>query len=161
MSAVTLVLPYPISANRYWASGVIPIKGTHPRKYRAITYVTEDARAYRDTVAKIAIAAGLRPLTGRVRFDRWLYPERPQDWAKRAQRDPDTWDDGVRCIDLLNADKVLADALNNVAWIDDKQIWAGEQHRSEPDEHGARIVVRIQPIVIVQPIAPDMFRVSA
>lgn len=147
--ATTLVLPYPLSANRYW-------RPVHIGKH--ITIVpTKEARAYRDEVAKIAITAGLRPLEGRVEFGLKLYPERPQDWAKRAQRDPDTWDDTVRCIDLGNADKVLCDALNGIAWLDDKQIRRSRHERCEPDEHGARVVVTITPIIPAQAIAPDMF----
>jgi crossover junction endodeoxyribonuclease RusA len=85
-----------------------------------------------------------------------LYPARPQDWAKRAQRNPDTWDDDVRCIDLGNAEKVLSDALNGIAWIDDKQLRRIELERCEPDEHGARVVVEIEPVTRA-PIAPSLF----
>lgn len=151
----TLTLPYPISANRYWASRVIRSKKT--RKWMSMTYVTPEAREYKDQVAKIAVAAGVRPMEGRVDFRLRLYPERPQDWAKRAQRNPDTWDDGVRCLDVMNADKVLCDALNGVAWFDDKQIRHAEQDRCEPDEQGARVVVTIAPVVLARVIAPGLF----
>jgi crossover junction endodeoxyribonuclease RusA len=149
-----LVLPYPISANRYWASRVVRLKKTG--KWASMTYVTPEAQAYKEEVAKIAIAAGVRPLTGRVEFGLQLYPLRPQDWQKRAQRNPDTWDDDVRCIDTLNADKVLCDALNGVAWFDDKQIRRATQERCEPDAHGARVVVTIEPIVVVSRV-PGLF----
>lgn len=151
----TLTLPYPISANRYWATRAIRSKAK--RKVVAMTYVTPEAQEYRDTVAKIAIAAGVRPLEGRVTFNRWLFPARPKDWMKRAQRDPDTWDDSVRCIDVLNADKVLADALNGVAWLDDSQIRSGSQERCEPDADGARVIVTIEPWQPKVVIAPKLF----
>lgn len=153
-SARVLVLPYPISANRYWASRVIRVKAT--RKWMAMTYVTPEAQEYKDQVAKIAIAAGVRPLECRVNFSLALYPERPQDWAKRAQRNPDTWDDSVRCMDVLNADKVLCDALNGVAWLDDKQIWRARQERCEPDGNGARVVITIEPIILRASV-PQLF----
>lgn len=148
---IRLVLPYPISANRYWATRVIRSKHTH--KYMAMTYVTPEARAYRDQVAKIAITAGMRPLEGRVDFRLQLYPERPLDYARRSQRNPDTWDDDVRCMDVLNTDKVLCDALNGVAWFDDKQIRHAEQDRCEPDAHGARVVVTISPVVVTSRVS--------
>ncbi len=152
---IRLVLPYPVSANRYWRSFV-------PRgSKRAVTVVSDEAKAYRIEVAKIAKAAGLRiPLDGRVELTLRLYPQRPQDWAKRAQRDPDTWDDDVRCIDLGNCEKVLEDALNGIAWVDDRQIRETHKFRCEPDEHGARVEVTIEPIKRKH-IAPMLFEETA
>lgn len=152
---IRLVLPYPVSANRYWRSFV-------PRgQKRAVTVVSDEAKAYRIEVAKIAKAAGLRiPLDGRVELTLRLYPQRPQDWAKRAQRDPDTWDDDVRCIDLGNCEKVLEDALNGIAWVDDSQIRETHKFRCEPDEHGARVEVTIEPIKRKH-IAPMLFEETA
>ena len=63
-------------------------------------------------------------------------------WARRARKDPANWDDDVRCIDLGNAEKVLSDALNGVAWLDDKQHRRILLERMEPDGD-ARLVVRI------------------
>jgi hypothetical protein len=85
-----------------------------------------------------------KPIAGRVRIDIQLYPQRPQDWAKRARLAPLTWDDDVRCIDLDNANKVLLDALKGVAIEDDR--WVRELHsqRMEPDGE-ARVVVTITP----------------
>lgn len=142
---ITLVLPYPVSANRYWATRVVTSKQTG--KPMAMTYVTPDAVAYRQWVQKIALAAGLaNPLTSRLRLDLELYPHRPQDWARRARLDPLTWDDTVQCIDLGNAEKVLSDALQGIVFVDDKQLWKIEKERREPDGE-ARVVVRITPLV--------------
>jgi crossover junction endodeoxyribonuclease RusA len=152
MSTV-LRLPYPISANRYWATRVSAVPGKRPT---SVTYVTAEAKAYKEQVGWIAKSAGLRiPLDGRIELGLRLFPQRPQDWAKRAQRDPDTWDDDVRCIDLGNAEKVLSDALNGIAWIDDKQLRRIVSERCEPDG-GARIEVTISPIRR-RAIAPLLF----
>jgi len=149
---IILTLPYPISANRYWATRVVPKKP----KPLAITYVTPEAVEYKRQVGLIAKAAGLRiPLDGRVRLTVRLYPARPQDWAKRAQRDPDGWDDSVRCIDLGNCEKVLEDALNGIAWIDDKQVRECHKYRCEPDGE-ARVEITIEAIKR-QAIAPELF----
>ena len=154
-SPVRLVLPYPISENRYWASRVIRVKATG--KWMSMTYVTPEAEAYRQQVGLLALQAGVRkPITGRALITLDLYPHRPLDWAKRARKDPDGWADTVQCIDLGNSEKVLCDALNAIAWLDDKQLWDIHKRKHEPDDHGARVVVTIEPIVR-QAIAPGLF----
>ena len=150
---ITLTLPYPISANRYWATRVVPKKP----KPLAITYVTPDAVEYKRQVGLIAKANGLRlPFDGRVALHVKLFPQRPQDWAKRAQRNPDGWDDDVRCIDLGNCEKVLSDALNGIAWLDDKQLRRIVLERCEPDDRGARVEIEID-VVRRQAVAPSLF----
>jgi crossover junction endodeoxyribonuclease RusA len=76
-----------------------------------------------------------------------LYPKRPQDWAKRAAKDPDNWDDTVQCIDLDNARKILYDALKGIAFTDDGRVFEDTGKRMEPDGE-ARVVVTITPIDI-------------
>lgn len=151
---ITLRLPYPVSSNRYWATRVVTPKG---RKPFATTYVTPEAEAYKADVALLATAAGLRvPLEGRVAMRIDLFPERPQDWVKRAQADPDYWDDDVRCIDLGNCEKVLADALQGIAYVNDKQLRRIYLERQEPDQFGARCIVTIGRLHQVL-IARDLF----
>ena len=136
---LTLTLPYPISANRYWR----PVNlGKH------ISIVpTKEAKQYREQVGWIARGAGARqPLQGRIAVDLKLYPHRPQDWKTRQRKLGAAWDDSVQCIDLTNAEKVLMDALNGVAFEDDKQVRRYTAERMEPDEHGARVVLTIQAI---------------
>lgn len=142
---IVLTLPYPLSSNRYWRPVNI---GKH------ITIVpTKEAKAYKAEVAWMARQAGVhQPLQGRIALHVQLYPQRPQDWARRAKRDPITWDDDVRCIDLGNAEKVLSDALNGVAWIDDKQHRRILLERMEPDGD-ARMVVRIEQLAL--PASPQ------
>lgn len=92
---ITLTLPWPVSANRYWRSFV-------PRGHqRAIVTLSDEAKAYKEQVNLLAWQQGVRePIEGRVRVDIALYPHRPLDWAKRARKDPDGWSDSVQCIDL-------------------------------------------------------------
>lgn len=142
MSQITLTLPYPISANRYWR----PVKiGKH------ITIVpTKEAKAYRHSVA--ALYKG--PLiSGRCMFEIFLFPNRPQDWQKRMRLHGDAWSDTVMCIDLDNANKVLLDSLKGVAIEDDKWVREIRALRMEPDQHGARVVVRITTLQVEQPQA--------
>jgi crossover junction endodeoxyribonuclease RusA len=139
---IDLVLPYPLSANRYWATRVVKPKGGG--RALAMTYVTPEAKDYRDAVARAH--AGRPMLRGRVAVFVWLYPHRPQDWQKRQRQLGAAWDDSVQCIDLDNANKVLLDALKGVAIEDDRWVRRIVAERMEPDEHGARVAVRIKPL---------------
>lgn len=135
---ITLQLPYPISANRYWRTFM-------PKGFKApVTTVSNEARAYKAQVGWIAKAAGvLRPIIGRVEVAYTLYPRRPQDWKKRAEKDPIGWADSVQCIDLDNAQKVLMDALKGVVFEDDRWVRRIVADRAEPDGE-ARLVVTIR-----------------
>lgn len=109
----------------------------------ARTYLSDDAKTYKSDVHFLAKKAGIRyPMVGRIELQVQLYPHRPIDWQKRARLDPLTWDDSVQCIDLGNCEKVLSDALNGIAWIDDKQHRRIVLERMEPDGD-ARVVVTI------------------
>lgn len=134
---ITLTLPYPISANRYWRTFM-------PKGFKApVTTVSQEAKDYRRAVAQLAREAGITtPIVGRVHVDIELYPQRPQDWAKRARTNPHGWDDDVRCIDIDNARKCLYDAMKNIVFEDDKWVWSDTARRMEPDGE-ARVVVRI------------------
>lgn len=137
---IELVLPYPISANRYWRTFM-------PRGFKApVTTLSKEAKDYKREVKRLVEAAGvLEPLPGRVRVEIELYPFRPQDYAKRARANPMNWDDDVRCIDLDNATKVLFDSLKGAAFGDDKFVFEYSAKRCEPDGEG-RLVVRIAEI---------------
>jgi crossover junction endodeoxyribonuclease RusA len=140
MSAITLTLPYPLSANRYWRTYM-------PKGFKApVTTLSAEAKAYKNEVKLLAKQAGiLRPITGRVAVSIRLYPNRPQDWQKRVRLDPEGWDDTVQCLDLDNANKVLFDSLKGIAIEDDKWVRRITSERMEPDGE-ARLVVTITAI---------------
>lgn len=141
---ITVTLPYPISANRYWATRVYFSK--EHNKWMAMTYVTAEAKAYKEKVGWLLRAAGVRkPIEGRVALRIELFPHRPLDWQTRQRKLGPTWDDSVQCIDLGNAEKVLSDAMKDIAFGDDK--WLRDIHlvRREPDGE-ARVVVTITPM---------------
>ena len=140
MKSITLVLPYPVSANRYWRTYM-------PKGFKApATTLSSEAKAYKKQVAAIVHAAGiLQPFDGRVAVDIALYPNRPQDWQRRAKKDPECWDDDVQCIDLDNANKVLLDSLKGLVFHDDKWVRKLFGERMEPDGD-ARVVVTVTEI---------------
>ena len=147
---LTVTLPYPISANRYWASRTVKPKG---KAAFTTTYVTAEAKAYKEQVGWLLRAAGVRePIAGRVAIAYTLYPHRPLDWQKRQQKLGAAWDDTVQCIDLDNAQKVLLDAMKGIAFDDDAWVRRIVAERAEPDGE-ARIVVTITAISTEQPQA--------
>lgn len=144
---ILLALPYPISANRYWASRVIKAKATG--KWMAMTYVTPEAKDYIAKVAEICADAGIcQPLEGRLAMALRLFPHRPLDFRTRQRKLGERWDDTVQCIDLGNAEKVLADAFQGIVYEDDKALWRLQSERMEPDEHGARVIVAIEQLAV-------------
>lgn len=144
--AVRVTLPYPISANRYWATRAFVSKDT--RKPMASTYVTSEAKQYKEAVGWLLRSAGVRcAFPGRVHVHIQLWPHRPLDWAKRAKKDPLYWADTVQRLDLDNARKVVTDALKGIAIDDDRQIWRDSGEVMEPDGRDACLVVTITPLV--------------
>lgn len=142
---ITLVLPYPISANVYWRTTIVC--------GRASTYVSPEAKKYRVAVKDACRAQGLRgQLTGRIAVHVQLFPHRPLDFRTRMRKFGDAWDDTVQCIDLDNANKVLLDSLKGVAIEDDKWVRQLSSERMEPDGE-ARVVVSVTQIAkpVVQP----------
>lgn len=140
---ITVVLPYPVSANRYWRTRVV--------KNIAMTYVSSEAKAYKEQVGWLLRAAGVRePLQGRIAIAYTLYPNRPQDYRTRQRKLGDAWQDTVQCIDLDNAQKVLLDALKGIAFEDDAWVRRITAERAEPDGE-ARLVVTISQIATPQP----------
>lgn len=143
---ITLALPYPPSSNRYWQTRVMNAKSAGGRPM-ATTYISAEAKEFKKRVEQIARIAGVTSiLRGRVQLEVWLYPHRPLDWQKRQRQHGAAWDDTVQCLDLDNANKVLLDALKGVVMDDDKFVRRILSQRMEPDEKGARVVVRVTPI---------------
>lgn len=136
---IVLTLPMPISSNRYW----------HPVKLgKHISIVpTKEAKQYRVDMANMARVAGVKaPILGRIKVEIWMYPHRPLDWQKRMQKHGELWDDSVRALDLDNITKTLLDSLKGVCFEDDDRVFQLVSQRMEPDDKGARVVVRITPI---------------
>ena len=114
---ITLTLPYPLSANRYWRP--VPI-GKH------ITIVpTKEAKQYRKDVAHLCAAAGvITPLSGRVSIEVQLYPHRPLDWQKRQRLHGDAWDAkrfphplGIGTASVATTDKIRARSMPSTSTL--------------------------------------------
>lgn len=149
---IQLTLPYPVSANAYWSSRVVKSKKTG--KSIVLTFVTDEARAFKAEVAGIASRAGIaKPLEGRLSVLIRVFPHRPLDWQTRMRKLGALWADTVQCIDMGNAEKTLSDALQGIVYVDDKRIWDLRVVRQEPDAYGARTEVLVNVLAIEQPQA--------
>jgi len=112
---VTVTLPYPPSANRYWRS--IVIKGA------VRVLVSKEAKKYRAACKIIAAAAFKRPMEGPVGIRLLVY--RP-----------------LRLGDLSNRIKVVEDVLQGFAYDNDAQIECIEARRFD-DKINPRVVVSV------------------
>lgn len=123
---VKLVLPWPISANRYWISFY-----GHKAK-RVFTAPSKDADAYKEECGWRAKEAGVRtPFTGPVTLNFLLVPE------------------NKICLDLDNALKVAIDALKGIVYEDDRQVYRIVAERCEADPvRGKRLEVEILPYIL-------------
>jgi crossover junction endodeoxyribonuclease RusA len=141
-----VTLPYPISANRYWQTRVLPARDGKPAM--AITYVSKEAKAYKESVAWLMRAAGVRQAyQGRVAVHLALYPHRPLDWKTRVRKDPCYWADTVQRLDLDNCRKVVTDSLVGVVFADDKAVCMDGGEVMEPDGREACVVLTLWPLI--------------
>lgn len=108
------MLPYPVSCNRYW------------RNFKGRTVVSKEAIEYKARVACIFRMVGHQLIeSGPVAVHILLHPKQTKAGAANKTR-----------IDLGNAEKVISDALNGVAWTDDRQIERILLELADPIEGG-------------------------
>lgn len=113
-----LILPYPVSANRYW------------RIWRNRAVRSAEAAAYKETVRRIAQEAGAMPSEGFVAVRLRLIPKANKDGSANKT-----------VIDLDNALKVALDALQGVAYHNDRQVRRiAAEYGSEPKQGGGLAV---------------------
>lgn len=94
-----MMLPYAISANRYW------------RNFRGRMVVSKEALEYKARVALICRDAGQQVHTGPVAVAMVIHPRMNKDGSASRVR-----------LDIDNALKVIFDGLNGAAWVDDRQV---------------------------------------
>ena len=124
-----LVLPYPVSANRYWRTIVAK------KQQRALTFVSDEAKSYKAECGWRAKAAGFKtPMRGFVELRVRLVPK-----------------NGI-CMDLDNCLKVTIDALKGIVYGDDAQVFKIVAERALPDPEGARLEVEVLPFEVGIPL---------
>lgn len=113
----TIQLPYPPSANVLW------------RQVGRRLIVNTKARKWKEAAALTAQAAGMRVLAGAVAVHLVLHPKLTKAGQASSVR-----------IDVDNAIKPSLDALNGIAWIDDKQVIRIVAEVGEPIQGGGLTV---------------------
>lgn len=140
--AITIVMPWPISSNKYWRSRIVTPK--HGKPFVNV-YVSPEAKEYVASVKHIAHRMRLtKPFRGRLHIDIDVFPHRPQDYKKRIKDHGDVWADTVSCVDIDNAIKVTLDSLKGIAFVDDRQVFSLSTVRHNPDDKPKRLVIRIE-----------------
>lgn len=101
-----IVLPYPVSANRYWRMRINP-KTNHP-----FMSVSNEGRQYKKLVRQLLTLKRLnKPHPGSIFIELVLHPRKNIDGTASKV-----------CIDLDNALKVTLDSLQGLVFKDDNQI---------------------------------------
>lgn len=116
-----LILPYPVSANRYW------------RIWRNRAVRSAEAAAYKETVRRIAQEAGAMPSEGFVAVRLRLIPKANKDGGASKT-----------VIDLDNALKVTLDALQGIAYANDKQVRRIVAEYAAKPEQGGGLAVEVE-----------------
>lgn len=117
-SVNSYTLPMPPSANTYWRNVVIGGK--------ARTLVSEDAKNYKKEIGELAHRLGMRPARGEVCLMILVFRNQASG-------------------DLSNRIKVIEDALNGIAYDDDKQVVEIRARRFD-DKGNGRIVISVMPV---------------
>lgn len=111
---VSLTLPEPPSANRYW------------RNYRGVTVLSDTARAYKAGAKILAMVAGLKPLPLCSNCAVTLH-----------------WFRGRKSGDLDNRIKIVLDSLQGTAYQSDSQVVELHAYRSD-DKANPRVEITIE-----------------
>lgn len=137
---IRIDLPYPPSANHYKLTRVYYDKAT--RQHKVMWYLSDEAKAFKSEVGWLAKAAGLRtPFAGFVRVRMYLTPQCPKDVTDLVRKSPAGWALKVRSHDVGNVEKVVSDALNGIAWLDDRQVDDLRVIRTEPGKRGLMVEI--------------------
>lgn len=129
-TAVKLVLPYPVSANRYWRT--FPYIDKKTKKPMAVTVPSSEAKAYKEECGWRAKVAGFKePSSKPIEIASiTLCPRMNKDGSASAT-----------VLDLGNCWKVVEDALQGVVYVNDKQIKRiRDVGYGEPTAEGALVI---------------------
>jgi len=116
MNSITIELPFPISANRYWRTGK-----------NGVNYVSPEAEVYKYQIGLLCNVAGCEPMSGMVGIIGDLY-------MPSTNRD------------MGNTQKVLEDSLQEHLYYDDNQITQQFYFRYEaksPKKENAKVIITV------------------
>ena len=108
-----------------------------------MTVRSKEAMEYRAEVQDIASECLTECLQGCVAVRLVLHPKKPKDWERRLKKDPMAVLTLGR-MDLDNAQKVALDALQEIAFSNDKQVTSLSIRLGDPVDGGG-LSVRVEP----------------
>lgn len=88
-----------------------------PRVTKHGTFTQKETREYERLIADTYRETGCEPFLGEVAVEVTTYRQLPESRPKKCIQEPDTYKP-----DVDNIGKVVLDALNGVAYLDDKQV---------------------------------------
>ncbi len=119
-----------------------PFGKQRPKFARGRTYTpqaTVDAEA---RVRSIAIQAGVKPIDGPIKLSCKFVYEPPKSWSKKKRLEAmGTWKTSKP--DRDNLEKLVADALNGIAYADDSQVVTGPTQKFYGQEDAT--FIRVEP----------------
>lgn len=117
-----------------------------PRFVRATgrTYTPSATLSAEQRIQAAAFAALLTRLDGPVRLTVIAFNEIPPSWSRKRAAEARTEVHDQRKPDIDNLVKLVMDALNGIAWADDKQV-VELLAAKRVDDGGARLMLRIEP----------------
>lgn len=119
-----------------------PVAKQRPRFSRGRTYTPQKTLDAEERIAAIARLAGVEPMEGPLRMTVRAIYEPPKSWSKRKrQAAMGEWKETRP--DRDNIEKLVADALNGIAYADDAQIVTGRTEKMYGQENAT--IIRIEP----------------
>lgn len=95
-----------------------------PRVTRHGVYTPKTTREYERLIAEKYRETGCEPFLGEVAVEVTTYRALPESRPKKCIKEPDTYKP-----DVDNIGKIVLDALNGVAYLDDKQVTSLSVHK--------------------------------
>lgn len=110
-----------------------------PRVTKFGVYTPKKTREYERKIAEKYRETGCEPFSGEVSVEVTTYREMPKSRPKKALSEPDTYKP-----DVDNIGKAVLDALNGVAYMDDKQVTLLVVRKMPRTRGGERLVVTVE-----------------
>ena len=129
----------------------VPIKPTGKARARVTrwgVYTPEKTAAAENSIKVCARAAGVELIEGPVELNVFCYFAPPKSWSKKKRKEI-LVDGGVRCQtnkpDSDNVLKLVSDALNGIAYEDDRQVSSASVVKAYGSED--KIIIQVRSVL--------------
>lgn len=104
-------------------------------------YTPKETVSFERTVAEYALASGVKPLEGPVKFTLIAVFEPAKSWSKKKTAEL-IWRPHTQKPDLDNIEKAVLDGLNRIAFADDSQVCQHESKKMWGSE--AKTIIEVE-----------------